>query len=316
MQTKQKQSNSKQNNIKLTCSVIVATRNRLADLLMCLDSLQKQTFVPTELIIVDSSDNKLSEEQKFTKKYSAQLFPKTKLIYKHTGPGLTYQRNIGIKLASGEILYFFDDDTVLNNDYIEQMQSAFFANKKYVGGMGSINGVSQKKITFRRMLRTLFLLQRDQSSGMFTWSGMPTHTYGTKKFKNVEVLGGCCMAYRKSVVKKELFDENLSRYSYMEDCDFSCRASRQGELFFNPQACLDHNHSPLARDNIENNRAMYIKNYSYLFFKNFYPKNYFKIIAYYWSVIGLFLEAILDRNGPYIKGYCKGLKQFYSNSDN
>ena len=126
-------------------------------------------------------------------------------------------------------------------------------------------------------------------------------------FKDVQVLGGCCMAYRSWVFKKHLFDEALERYAYMEDCDFSRRVSYDYPLFFNPEAKLRHLGSPVARDKVIDNRAMYIKNYRYLFFKNFYPKNKWKIVAYWWSIVGLFVQALVMWNMDYIKGYWKGL---------
>lgn len=297
---------------KLSSCIIVATRNRLPDMLTFLDSIVVQTVQPDELIIVDSSDQKLVDDERFTKKFSTDFYSGTKLIYKHTSPGLTYQRNIGVSLASAEIFYFFDDDTILEATYIEQMNKVFAENPEYAGGMGSVRGVTPKKTTIDSVIRNIFLLQRDHASGNFTLSGMPTHPYGTATFKMVQVLGGCCMAYRSWVFKEQLFDEKLARYCYMEDCDFSRRVSYTYPLFFNPSANLEHRHSPLARDKVQDNRAMYIKNYSYLFFKNFYPHNKFKIFAYWWSVLGLFVQAILVRDKAYIRGYLKGLYQYYA----
>jgi len=297
---------------KLSSCIIVATRNRLPDMLTFLDSIVAQTVQPDELIVVDSSDKKLIDDERFTKKFSTDFYSDTKLIYKHTSPGLTYQRNIGVAFASAPVVYFFDDDTVLERTYIEKMNKAFKENQDCAGGMGSVGGVAPNKTTIDSVIRKIFLLQRDHASGNFTLSGMPTHPYGTTTFKKVQVLGGCCMAYRLWVFKEQLFDEKLARYCYMEDCDFSRRVSYTYPLFFNPHAKLEHRHSPLARDKIQDNRAMYIKNYSYLFFKNFYPHNKIKIFAYWWSVLGLFVQAIIIRDKAYIRGYLKGLYQYYT----
>ena len=302
-----------QNN--LSSAVIVPTRNRLQDMLCFLDSIKVQTIKPDELIVVDSSDTKLTDHKEFLEKFSKNVFKDVKLIYEHTKPGLTLQRNIGASLVSSDLIYFFDDDTVLEPSYLEKMNETFVRFPRYAGGMGAVLGVPGKRRSIHRFVRRIFFLQRDNASGMFTLSGMPTHTYGTSKFKDVQVLGGCCMAYRSNVFKKHLFDEHLGRYSYMEDCDFSFRVSRTCRLFFNPEARLEHRHSPLARDKVEDNRAMFIKNYSYLFFKNFYLRNRLKVIAYVWSVLGLFVQAILIRNKAYIRGYFKGLKQYYLSSE-
>ena len=302
---------SQQRNAART-TVIICTRNRYNDIMQFLPSLAEQTALPDELIIVDSSDVSLQESHRFVEQFSDAQFPTVQLRYLHTKPGLTYQRNVGIDHATGDILYFFDDDVVLDKDYLEQMNGVFEQHPEYAGGMGTVHGMPQAQYGWYWAIQRLFLLQRNYASGNFTWSGMPTHAYGTNSFKRVEVLGGCCMAYRAEAVRTHRFDETLGRYAYMEDCDVSLRVSRIAPLFFNPAARLIHTHSPVARDKIVDNRAMYIKNYTYLFFKNVYPTNRLKIIAYCWTVMGLFIQALLCRNIASVRGYWKGIMHAYS----
>jgi len=298
--------------MSISSSVVVATKDRPDDIINFLNSLEKQAVKPNEIIIIDSSDTPLWKNKNFLNNFNSKKFPKIKMIYKHTNPGLTLQRNIGVKAASCNVIHFFDDDVILEKNYLQEINKTFETNPQYAGGMGDIKNIPIQKKSFNTFLRKLFMLQRIYDCGKFTLSGMPRHTYGTKQFKNVEVLGGCLMSYRSWVFKKNVFDETLEKYSYMEDCDFSRRVSYEHPLFFNPNAKLQHLQSPISRDKIEANRAMFIKNYSYLFFKNFYPKNKLKIIAYWWSIIGLFTEAILYRNKAALKGYLKGLKRFYT----
>lgn len=297
----------------ITSSVIICTRNRPADIILCLRSLTQQTVCANEIIIIDSSDVPLESNAEFQQMFAQAHFPGTKLVYQHTAPGLPYQRNKGISLATQKLVHFLDDDVILSPTYVQIMNETFADDPAYAGGMGTVTNipVPLKRNWFRAM-RHLFLLQRDYSSGNFTASGMPTHAYGLNELKLVAVLGGCCMSYRRSIFVKHLFDEKLERYAFMEDCDFSCRVSYDAPLFYNPNAKLEHNPSKANRDGIVDNRAMYIKNYSYLFFKNFYPRNRLKVVAYAWSITGLFVEAIITRNSDYLKGYYKGLKQFYS----
>lgn len=271
-------------------SVIVCTRNRIHDLLCMLDSTAKQTVLPDEIIIVDSSTQPINQDDRFQSIWSQSVFS-CKLIYKHTTPGLTYQRNQGVLLAAGDIIYFFDDDVVLSQTYIEEMNRAFHENPAYGGGMGTVSNIGSYKPRVN-IPRALFFLQRNYASGKFTVSGMPTHAYGRNEFTTVEVLGGCCMAFRSFVFERYGFDEALHLYGYMEDCDFSYRVSRSWPLFYNPRAQLEHRESPLNRDSVIDNKAMFIANYTYLFFKNFYPKSKWKIGAYWWSIAGLFLKQL------------------------
>ncbi len=290
----------------LKTSVIICTRNRASDLAAMLVSLGKQTALPTEIVIVDSSDAPVLEDTRINQLWNSTHLPST-LVYKHTAPGLTFQRNQGIALATGELIYFFDDDVILSSRYMEEMNKAFGTDQAFGGGMGTIAPLGAYK-QWVNIGRSLFFLQRNYAHGKFTWSGMPTHAYGTQGIKQVEVLGGCCMAFRSYVFKKHTFDEALRHYGYMEDCDFSYRVSRDWALFYNPCAILEHRQSPLSRDSIIENKAMFVANYTYLFFKNFYQKKPWKLLAYAWSMMGLFLEAALVvRNKSWIKGYLRGL---------
>ena len=294
----------------LKTTVILCTRNRARDIVICLHSLSEQTEHPAEIIVVDSSDQPLEKDERFQKLFSKTYFSKTTLLYLHTKPGLTYQRNVGIAHASGEVIYFFDDDVILDCDYLREMNVIFQQHPEYAGGMGSISNL--KRGSFRyQLFRKIFLLPRERASGKFTWSGMPTHPYGGDRFKQVEVLGGCCMAFRKEVLQKHRFDERFHGYAYMEDGDIARRISYERPLFFNPKAQLQHLESPAARDRIVDNSAMFVYNYRYLFFKNFYKKNRLKIIAHWWSLFGLFLEGTLRKDWQRVRGYGKGLRKSF-----
>ena len=328
--------------MKQTSTVIICTRNRPDDIQTCLASLQKQTVQPDQLIIVDSSDltfemtdyvpvhlNECNDihskgdcasarQQYLACMVNASAIPARcetssnvpelpTSIYIHTKPGLTHQRNVGIEHATGHVIYFFDDDVVLQKDYLAQMQKAFADHPEYGGGMGSIENMQPYVADKYRLLQQFFLLPRDYSTGMFRWSGMPTHAYGTSKFKPVEVLGGCCMAFKKEALCAHQFDESFGGYAYMEDVDISWRVSRDFPLFYNPKAQLQHHNSPVSRDAAVANRTMFIRNYRYLFFKNVYPYNRFKIVCYWWSLLGLFVQAVLQRDRASLIGYTRFL---------
>lgn len=293
---------------QLALSIIICTRNRLADVCTFLPTLSAQSMPATELIIVDSSTESLQNSIEFTKLFNATHFPNTKLMYLHTQPGLTFQRNRGIEKASGDILFFFDDDVTLELNYLQVMHDTFQKHPDYAGGMGTVTNLKPYSFNAYRIFRMFFLLDRNHARGNFTLSGMPTHAYGNTQLQDVQVLGGCCMAFRGWALKQQQFDEKLRMYGYMEDCDISKRLSEMYKLFYQPEARLEHHESPLNRDRLKHNRAMFIANYSYLFFKNFYPHARWKIIFYYWTILGLLLEGILRMDMQVFAGYIIGLR--------
>jgi GT2 family glycosyltransferase len=306
----EKQKKGKNMEKKLTSALIICTRNRCTDVVNALASVTQQTRMPEEIIIVDSSDHKLSEQPLFKDFFVSEKFPGARLLYYHTNPGLPYQRNVGVTLATTKLVHFIDDDVLLESEYLAQMCAPFEADHTYLGGMGTVINLPKKKLEIFRFIRRLFFLQRNYAPGNFTLSGMPTHAYGTSEFKAVQALGGCCMSYRKIIFLKHRFDETLGRYAWMEDCDFSWRVSRDGALFFNPAARLQHLNSPVSRDSQMAISKLFMKNYSYLFFKNFYPRNRLRIFAYWWTIVGLFLEALVIRDRHHVRGYVQGLWQY------
>lgn len=290
-------------------TAIICTRNRPDDILVCLRSLQQQTRSFDEIIIVDSSDQPLNQQRAFTEVFTAEQFPAAQLYYLHTAPGLPYQRNKGIETAHGAVVYFFDDDVVLEPEYLTHMHDAYESHPTYGGGMGNVTDVTIRTSWFSGFSR-LFLLAQKPGEGRFTSSGQPTMPFGETRFKPVTVLSGCCSSYRASVLKKHRFDERLGGYAFMEDCDMAKRVSDEYPLFYNPHARLEHHQSPIARDGAITRAAQYMHNYSYLFFKNFYPQNRWRLCAYLWSVLGLYLKALLQGDWRGLSGYCKGLYRF------
>lgn len=292
-------------------SVIVSTKNRVNEVIRFTKSLFNQIELPDELIFVDSSNVPIKSNKKFID-FLAEWQGKIDIRHVHSEVGLTKQRNVGIKKVTGDIIYFFDDDTILKADYLQIMNKTFNENPDYMGGMGAIIGMPEQ--SFKGMIvnlfRRFFLLQHDYSNGKFQISGFPRHPYGINKFMEVDVLGGCGMIYRKEIFKEFKFDENLTGYSYMEDADLSRRVSYRNKLFYNPKAKLEHRRALGGRGNIRNKRKMYMVSHRYLFFKNFYIKNKLYIISHWWSIVGLIVNSFIFESKEARKGYLDGLKEF------
>ena len=88
-------------------SVIIPTLDRPETVSRLLESLQKQSVHPQEIIIVDAGRGKIPDYEK--------AFPGLNIILKHTSPpGLTRQRNIGLGMLSErtDLVCFLDDDIV------------------------------------------------------------------------------------------------------------------------------------------------------------------------------------------------------------
>jgi len=103
----------------LSVSVVVATRDRPADLTRCLQSLiAQQAERPVELIVVDNNpDSGVTAEV-------TACFPSVRVIAERRA-GLSYARNAGILAARGDIIATTDDDAVCAPDWVERLAAPF-----------------------------------------------------------------------------------------------------------------------------------------------------------------------------------------------
>lgn len=289
----------------LSASVIICTKDREKDLLECLDSLIAQTLLPEELVIVDAGKEngikgKLEEKVKTTP---------IKLKYIRTEPGLTRQRNLGVKNSKGDIVFFFDDDVILDKDYLKKALAIYYSS----GNNGKIGGVSGKMLKRKSphplvsAFRKIFFLS---PIGMLP-PGFFDHTLFPKERSQVRIFSGCNMSYRKEVFKEFEFDERLKGYSFMEDVDFSFRVSQKHTLIQTSDATLLHNFAPASRDGLKRRIEMEMSNTSYLFWKNM-PKTFKNAVLFTWSRIGVFLwmsfMCLKERNAGWVLGFFQGIK--------
>lgn len=92
-------------------SVVVATRDRPEKLARTLDGLRRQAIGAYEVIVVDDgSDPPLSM-------LAPDAEPHLRIV-RTQGTGRSEARNVGARLASGEILVFIDDDISVRPDFL------------------------------------------------------------------------------------------------------------------------------------------------------------------------------------------------------
>lgn len=298
----------------LTISVIICTKNRFDDFKETIESLTDQHRLTDELVVVDSSDNENVCH------YLESIEVPCEYRYLHTAPGLTYQRNIGVKNSNGDLIFFFDDDVELNPNYIGLVEKVFEEDASHlIGAVGGriSNSLNPGKVTFlfwlkRKFFNTLryIFMQSDFGSGMFRYSGMPTHPHLLQDSRYIECLSGCCMAFRREVFRSAQFDEKLSGYGLMEDADISKQVLDAGyKIYFEAFAILTHKVSPQDRLKIGQLAEMAVINYAYLFQKNKHQQLMRKL-AYYWALLGLFLlhgHSSLGR-----RGVINGIKRIFN----
>jgi glycosyltransferase involved in cell wall biosynthesis len=250
-------------------SLIVCTYMRPKPLLSLLNSVNKQTLYPNEILIIDGSSNTETE-------VVLKLNHFDKLNYfkvDESQRGLTKQRNYGIENVSDdiEIVCFLDDDIILANTYFETLISTYNIkpNALAVGGYitNEVNWELEvlpkqsNKFYFDGWMRSEPLRFR-----MRRWFGLlpdnqpcylPTFSHGRSvsflppsgKIYDVEQIMGGVSSYKKEIFNRLKFSSYFEGYGLYEDTDFSLRLAKIGKLYVNTKAQLAHHHEASGRPN-------------------------------------------------------------------
>lgn len=291
-------------------SVVIPTKDRVKQIMACIDSIFKQTRLSDEIIIIDSSQN--TDLYSVLKEKFSYVISKIKYI--HSIVSNNAARNIGIRQSLGDIVFFFDDDIVLDKDYIKEVVKVFMNDKeaKIAGVMGNITTMRRDIRSWRAKLKRLFY-QSYYGDGKFRSSGAATWVHGKRKITRTEFLSGCMSAYRRDVLNEFKWDEKLGvlgGYCYSDDVDLSYRVSREYILMYTPFAKLEHR--PPTKMFSSKKKRQYVFNNFYLFKKNI-PKQLSNIFAFIISVYGTLLFTLLfEKNPKGFIGCLQGIKDLSS----
>lgn len=235
-----------------TClSVVIPTYGRPEDVYDLLCSIKRQSVKPLEVIIVDDTPSSVvevvCEKMKFQLKEMG-----IELLYLRNPKesSLTTARNVGARVARGDIIIFFDSDVIPLEDYIESILEVFMNHPHVLGVQGfeirkKIKKPSLPIFLWHKFLRKVFFL------GILTQDSCRLFEYPIILTRTIccEWLAGSNMAWKKEVFSEFSFDENLKGYAYMEDVLFSHSVYQKypNSLLITPKAKCIHKLSKAAR---------------------------------------------------------------------
>lgn len=282
--------------------VVIPTKNRPDDLRNIMCSIDSQSIAPANVIVVDQSDNK--QLITCSKKYN--------IIHIHNPciSGLTEAKNIGVDSSLSDLIFFFDDDIILDANFFEIMINYFRENKHLSGICGRQK--NSKSSTLKILFFDLFHIGDFKDIRKKCNSGKVKND-----LINTNILPGGITAYRRGIFKDYRFDENLIKYCLGEDMDFSYRASKSYKFAFATKALALHNHSQIGRYDPLLSFTCKVVGYAYFYKKNL-KKNLGNKFSYFWVEIGVFFDALqyFFSKGDIssIKGFCKGIKMIARNN--
>jgi len=125
----------------LSSSLVIPTYNRPQELAVALASILRQTRLPEQLVIIDDGQLEDIPQRAALEAAGVEILYQRKSI-----PDLPTSRNIGIRISSGDVVLFLDDDVELEPDYIAQMLAPLEADPD-----GRIAGVGGRILNFRKL---------------------------------------------------------------------------------------------------------------------------------------------------------------------
>jgi glycosyltransferase involved in cell wall biosynthesis len=197
-------------------SVVLCTKNSAATVQKSLDSIFQQTRQPDEVVVVDGSSHDGTVE--IVKNYPVKMVSEP-------GLGFGHARNLGVKNASGDIIFFVDSDCYAENDWIEKILQHFSGSNTEIGG---VTGRTNLWNTERGVARFLAYVGGRMN--------MPNH------HKFMKIAPTMNLALKREVIEEVGgFDETLVR---CEDTDLTYKISQNHKILYEPEAVVWFKGSP------------------------------------------------------------------------
>jgi GT2 family glycosyltransferase len=237
-------------------SIITVNYNGIKDTEILIGSLRNYLSVSYELIVVDNGSVK-NEAVVLQKKY-----PFIKTVRSEKNLGFAGGNNLGIREASGNYLFFINNDTFVRDDSISRLID-IMEQKPLLGGLSPkiLFADGGEGIQFagytplsRVTLRNRLIGYREADAGQYD------------KPRPTPYLHGAAMLIRREAIEEAGMMPEMY-FLYYEELDWSLQIRRQGyELEYHPAATIYHNessstgqNSPLKAYYLTRNRLLFAR---------------------------------------------------------
>lgn len=291
-------------------SAAIPTRDRPEDLVKAVASILEQSCLPNELIIIDQSAD-MKARRLVTELCENRRPAGLDLIYIQDPAiaGLVPAKAVAVTRSRGDVVFFFEDDVILERHYIERMAEGFRTKPGMLGASGVIVEMPRRSRYYHGIFR---LFHR----GIFHDKRVNVHgnpsAWGQTLIQS-SFLNGGISAYRREVFDKVKFDVR-NDFFMLEDIDFSTRAARafgEHRFFINTSARLSHTFSPINRARAGARFERKLREYV-CFYKKHRDRNG-ALLNLLWLLVGLTIEALFVsvriRDVSPLTGAMKGLRR-------
>lgn len=263
-------------------SVVVPTRNRPRDVERLLPTIEQQTRLPDQVILVDQSPG---DETAGAVKGGMGPRVAERFVYVHDSEikGVSAARNVGIGLATSDVVVFLDDDVLLSPDCLEQLDRAFDANPDYAG-IGGVELQMEKSALSYILYYDIFFVGpfRDRK---YRISRDWRRLHGIQP---VTALKTCVAGFRREFLLQNRFDERW-RSALLEDVELCWRVRGRQKFGIWPQASVWHSISEVRTGGGTGYRAT---GAAWTFFMRSLIRREWPLLPLYaWLWVGLWVNA-------------------------
>ncbi|GIV32789.1 MAG: glycosyl transferase [Chitinophagales bacterium] len=240
-------------------SIITVNYNQTKVTCDMLESVKKLTYPAVEVIVVDNGSQE-NPEQKLK-----EVLPSTRVIRSEVNLGFAGGNNLGIKIASGEFLFFVNNDTVLTPNIIENLLNPF----RQFENMGIVSPKiyyydTPHTIQYAGYTRINPCTARNRTIGQFERD----HGQYEKPHPVPYAHGAAMMVSRKVIEKVGPMPEFF--FLYYEEFDWCEQVRKAGfEVYYEPKAKIYHRESvsigalsPLKTYYLTRNRILFMRRHA------------------------------------------------------
>jgi glycosyltransferase involved in cell wall biosynthesis len=210
-----------------TISIVICTYNRDVFLERTLKSLERLTYKDLEVVVVNgpSTDNTQDVIDKYSKTIKTAGNPET---------NLSVSRNIGIKLSSGDIVAFIDDDAIPEEDWLDDLVDYYnrYEGSNVAGVGGKVYGPGGDHFQFANGYL-------DLEGNVTAISDKPQDFNNPKEKKFNHLLGTNCSFRRDVLLEVGGFDEFIEYFA--DETELCVRIIKAGyKIVHHPRAFIHH----------------------------------------------------------------------------
>ena len=248
-------------------SIIILNYNGKQYLNNCISSVLDSNYSRLEIIVVDNNSNDGSVDAVREQFQTNNI----KILRLTKNYGFSEGNNLGSQLATGNYLFFLNNDTIIDEDCIEKLVKLMESDPKIGAAQAKLLSIDGKKI--------------DSAGCFFDRLGF-VYVRGFGELDNNQYDQTSEILYAKGaaiIVKRDLWEKlrgfDPLFFMYFEEADFCWRVWLSGfKVIFNPYAKVNHigmatlkkYSNPLIFQEARNRLVMLMKNYE--------NKNFFKYV--------------------------------------